>query len=58
MARPTLLFDEIDEVAEAQAIAEAEADIATGRLVPHEQAVEWLLSWGTPDELPAPNSVS
>ena len=44
----------IDEAAEARAIAEAEVDVATGRLAPHEEVVRWLKSWGTPDELPRP----
>ena len=39
---------------EARAIEEAEADVAAGRLVPHEEVVKWLQSWGTPDELPCP----
>ncbi len=48
------IFDEIDEEEEARAIAEAEADVAAGRVVPHEEVVKWLKSWGTPDELPCP----
>ena len=35
-------------------IAEAEADIDAGRVVPHEEIVKWLRSWGTPNELPCP----
>ena len=35
MAKTKTIF-EIDEHAEARAIAEAEADVAAGRLVPHE----------------------
>ena len=54
MAEPKSIFDEIDQEAEAEAIAEAEADVAAGRVVPHEDVVEWLKSWGTPDELPCP----
>jgi predicted transcriptional regulator len=48
------IFTEIDEAAEARAIAEAEADVAAGRVVPHEDVVKWVRSWGTPDELPCP----
>ena len=48
------IFDEIDEEEEARAIEEAEADVAAGRVVPHEEVVKWLKSWGTPDELPCP----
>jgi len=48
------LFDEIDDAAEAAADARAEADIAAGRVISHEAMKRWLLSWGTPDEKPAP----
>ncbi len=48
------IFDEIDEEEEERAIAEAEADVAAGRVVPHEEVVKWLKSWGTPNELPCP----
>lgn len=54
MAEPESIFDDIDEAAEARAIAEAEADVAAGRVVPHEKVREWLKSWGTADERPAP----
>ena len=39
---------------DARRLAEAEADIAAGRLVPHSEVAEWLKTWGTPDEKPAP----
>ena len=55
-AKTKTIFDVIDEDAEARAIAEAEADIAAGRLVPHDEVVKWLRSWGSPDELPCPVS--
>jgi predicted transcriptional regulator len=48
------IFDGIDEEEEERAIAEAEADVAAGRVVPHEEVAKWLKSWGTPDELPCP----
>ena len=50
------IFDEVDEEAEARALAEAEADVAAGRVVSHERVREWLASIGTPDETPAPFS--
>ncbi len=50
------ILEGIDEEAEARALAEAEADVASGRLVPHDAVVKWLKSWGTPDELPCPKS--
>lgn len=40
------IFDKIDAAAEARAIAEAEADVAAGRVVRHEDVVRWLRSWG------------
>ncbi len=48
------VFDDIDVDAEAAADAEAEADLAAGRVVSHEAVKAWLLSWGTPSELPPP----
>ena len=42
------VFDDID------VDAEAEADLAAGRVVSHEAVKAWLLSWGTPSELPPP----
>jgi predicted transcriptional regulator len=54
MAKTKTIFGEIDEDAEARAIAEAEADIEAGRVVPHEDVVRWLRSWGSPDELFCP----
>jgi predicted transcriptional regulator len=50
----TNLFHEIDEAAEARALAEAERAIAEGRVISHEAVRRWLLSWGTADELPPP----
>jgi predicted transcriptional regulator len=40
------IFDGIDEEEEERAIAEAEADVAAGRVVPHEEVVKWIKSWG------------
>jgi predicted transcriptional regulator len=51
------IFDEIDEDAEATAIANARAEIAAGKGVSHEAAIAWLKSWGTPSELPRPKSM-
>jgi predicted transcriptional regulator len=51
------IFDiEPDEAEEARLDAEAEADYAAGRVIPHAKIVDWLKSWGTPDELPCPTS--
>ena len=43
-------FDEIDVEADAEALA----DIAAGRVVPHAEVEAWLKTWETPDEKPAP----
>jgi predicted transcriptional regulator len=48
MAKPKPVFDEIDKKAEAQAIAEAEADAAAGRVVPHEDSREVAQILGNP----------
>jgi len=48
------VFDDIDVEAEAAADAQAEADVAAGRVISHEAVKAWLLSWGTPHELPTP----
>lgn len=45
---------EPDKAAEAAADAAADAEIEAGQFVPHAKVVEWLNSWGTPDELPFP----
>jgi predicted transcriptional regulator len=56
MANPEpTLFDEIDEAADAEADARAEADIAAGRVISHKAMKAWLLSWGTPNELQPPS---
>ncbi len=55
MAEPERsIFDEVDEAFDAARAAEAEADVAAGRVVPHAEVAAWLETWGTPDEKPAP----
>jgi predicted transcriptional regulator len=49
-------FDGLDAGAEAAVDAEGLADIDAGRVIPHEEIVAWLETWGTPDERPAPES--
>ena len=44
---------ETPEAIEA-AIAEARADIAAGRGIPHAQVAAWLATWGTSDYKPMP----
>ncbi len=57
--RERSIFDDLaesDPEAEARREAEANADIAAGRVVPHAQVGKWLLTWGTPDETPMPEA--
>ena len=52
---PNSIFDvEIDDGLEDRLDAQADADHVAGRVVPHASVIEWLASWGTPDELPCP----
>ena len=48
------LFDEVDEEHERLADERADADVKARRLISHEAMKRWLLSWGTPNELPPP----
>lgn len=48
------IFEEVDQASEDAADAEAEADIAAGRVISHDAMRHWLLSWGTANELPPP----
>jgi predicted transcriptional regulator len=57
MCDPKSIFDvEPDEELEARLDSEAEAAYAAGHVVPHEQVIQWLKSWRTPDELPRPTA--
>ena len=44
----------VDEEEEARLDALADAEIDAGLFVTHERVVEWLKSWGTPNELSCP----
>ena len=48
------LFKETDEDQDERLVAEADADIAAGRVISNEAVLRWIKSWGTPDELPPP----
>lgn len=50
------IFSYADPDADERSLAEAEADVAAGRLIPHEEVSKWLLTWGTPEETPPPAS--
>lgn len=58
MARPEpSVFEQVDEIDpqfDERRLAVAEADIAAGRLIPNDEIVDWLETWGAPDEKPAP----
>ena len=50
-------MDEVNEETAEEAArldAEAVAAFEAGRFVTHDRVVEWLNSWGTPNELPCP----
>ena len=51
----TDLFPRLTPEEEAAIDARAQADIATGRVVDHAKVVEWLKTWGTPEERPVPS---
>lgn len=48
------ILDALDDAAEVRALAEAEIDVATGKVISHDAMRRWLLSWGAPEELPPP----
>ena len=50
----TDIFDIDDPEAEEAAWREAEADIAAGRFVPHEEVAKWLEAWGKNPDLKMP----
>lgn len=47
--------DDPETAALRAAVAEAEASLAEGRYIRHEDMRRWLLSWGTENELPPPS---
>ncbi len=48
------IFEVEDPATEARLDAEADADIAAGRVVSNEAVMRWIASWGTDNELPRP----
>lgn len=53
--KPRSIFDiPPDTATEARLDAEAEADCAAGRLVPHERVREWLMKLAQGERLPPP----
>lgn len=49
------IFEQRDLEAEEASLARARADIAAGRVYPHEEVAAWLRTWGTPDFKPFPH---
>jgi predicted transcriptional regulator len=58
MARPATLPPAEDADAEAfrKAVADGIASLDAGHTVPYQDVRRWLLSWGTENELPMPES--
>jgi predicted transcriptional regulator len=54
VADPKSTFDEIDNDIEARAIAVAEAEIDSGKGVPHAKVREWLLKLVKGEVVPPP----
>ena len=52
--RPSIFDRPLDEAEESRLDAEALAEFEAGNVVEHSRVVEWLESWGTPNELPCP----
>lgn len=50
------IFDQVDEERLSRAIAEAQADVAAGRVVPHAVVAEWLLKLAAGERPPPPYS--
>lgn len=55
MAEPATVFEPTDDDALTRAVAEARAQIAAGQTIPLCDVADWLDSWGTADERPAPS---
>jgi predicted transcriptional regulator len=46
----------LDEAEEARLDAAAEADVAAGRVIPHERVREWLLKLAKGERVPPPSA--
>lgn len=55
MEHDPFIFDGDPEADEAS-LRRAEADVAAGRVIPHEEVAKWLRTWGTPESGPPPKS--
>jgi predicted transcriptional regulator len=56
MAKPASIFEVIDEDTEAKAIVQAEAEIDSGKGVPHSRVREWLLKLAKGEVSPPPSA--
>lgn len=54
MAEPATVFEPTDEEGLTRAVAEARAQAAAGQTISLRDVANWLDTWGTPDERPAP----
>ncbi len=54
MAESATVFEPTDEEALTRAVAEARAQAVAGQTIPLSDVADWLDSWGTPEERPAP----
>lgn len=50
------LSEEEELAADLKLIAEAEADYAAGRCIPHEEVMAWVETWGSGKRVPPPKS--
>ena len=54
ISNPTPIPDNSDTEAFVEAVKEGIVAADAGRTVPYEEVRQWLLSWGTENELPKP----
>ncbi|PWC77239.1 hypothetical protein TSH64_22530 [Azospirillum sp. TSH64] len=55
MVEPEIALIPADDDGLTHAIAEARAQVAAGQMIPLRDVTDWLDSWGTADERPAPS---
>lgn len=58
MAEPGTACEPTDDDALIRAVAEARAEVAAGQTIPLRDVADWLDSWGTADERPAPSATA
>ena len=55
MDEPRTTFEPTEDEAITRAIIEARSQAAAGQTIPLRDVADWLDSWGTPNERPAPS---